>query len=857
MKKIINFFKARSKYFKGIFMVTVVVIIFFELTNLTKTLDFHQLKIIFRDLPRFKLILMAVIGFVAILPMLGYDIIFHRMLKRPIKTSYLLETSWITNTINNLTGFGGFVSVGFRSAFYGGKKEGPEFLHALSKVFLFLMSGLSFYSLLSFLLVSFGQGSPYLHQYWPLLLGGGLYFPVIILVTHLKKTGILGGMPLKTAIALMAVSILEWTGVLASFLSIAYFLDIHVPYLQVIPLVIAASVFGVITMLPGEIGSFDVMMFMGLATFGIPRETIAVWILLFRLFYYILPFLLGILLFAKNLSGRFNQRFEGLPRDLAEELAHKILVFLLYSGGIILALSGTIPRAFTELSFLRQFNPFTYHLLSKSILLILGYFLILMGRGVSARVKRTYPFAILFITLSLAYTILLDFSLGAVLYFGILLLIMLFSKQELFRKQLVYSWEMRLVDFFILGFLTLLYIFIGVYNRPDHPLHRHRLPTFFVFPSERLWLIGFIGILIVAFFMILLIHYLEQPRKKIAMPYDENRITNLLMTQGGNTDSQLVFLGDKDTYFYRQDDVDLVLFQYRIKNDKLIIMGNPAGDASYFEPAIEELIDVANRQGYKLVFYEVTEELVMILHNFGYDFFKMGEAAEVNLLDFSLTGKKRKAERALMNRFNREEYSFEIVQPPFDSQLLTRLKEISDEWLAGRSEKGFSMGFFNESYLKREPIALVKNSAGTIVAFANLIPSYESKKASVDLMRYDKTVVSGIMDYLFIQLFEYLKAEGYEKFDLGMAPLANVGTTRHSFFQERIAYLIFHFGSRFYSFQGLREYKDKYASAWIPKYTLYCRDSSIIFSMIQLLLVDNAPVKNKTTHPLQKFMDWI
>ena len=42
------------------------------------------------------------------------------------------------------------------------------------------------------------------------------------------------------------------------------------------------------------------------------------------------------------------------------------------------------------------------------------------------------------------------------------------------------------------------------------------------------------------------------------------------------------------------------------------------------------------------------------------------------------------------------------------------------------------------------------------------------------------------MDFLFIHLFEYMKTENIHYFNLGMAPLANVGQSRKSFIQERI-----------------------------------------------------------------------
>ena len=73
--------------------------------------------------------------------------------------------------------------------------------------------------------------------------------------------------------------------------------------------------------------------------------------------------------------------------------------------------------------------------------------------------------------------------------------------------------------------------------------------------------------------------------------------------------------------------------------------------------------------------------------------------------------------------------------------------------------------------------------------------------------------------------------------------LSGIWTSRKSFIQERIAYLVYHFGSRFYSFQGLRDYKSKYATDWQPKYTLYSRDSWIAYVMLSILKVDNASVE--------------
>lgn len=104
------------------------------------------------------------------------------------------------------------------------------------------------------------------------------------------------------------------------------------------------------------------------------------------------------------------------------------------------------------------------------------------------------------------------------------------------------------------------------------------------------------------------------------------------------------------------------------------------------------------------------------------------------------------------------------------------------------------------------------------------------------------------MDEIFINLFEQNQAEGYTYFNLGMAPLANVGTSEFSFIEERIAHLIYEYGYHFYGFQGLRTYKKKYTTEWHSKYIAYQKRTSLIFTMVQILLVVNQRITDQS-HP--------
>lgn len=844
MKTISSWITQHKTLLKSLFVIILLIIVSGELLSIAKTISFEQLRLLFSEISLWRFALMLAIGLLAVFPMMGYDFTLKKIVALENTTGYLMETSWIVNTLNNIAGFGGVISVGLRSEFYGKKGQSKEIFHALAKILLFALSGLSIYSLLSFIAIYFFHTNPYVQQYWLWLIIGSGYFPLLYLITTLKKTGFLGGLARRFRLALLLSSFLEWTGVITAFLSIGYLMGISFSIWEVTPLFVSAIVIGIISMIPGALGTFDVMMILGLSSLGIEREVVVLWLLLFRLCYYFVPAIIGLLFFFKHLFSNFDEKYDGIPKQLTLEFFHKIEVGLLYFSGIMMVLLATVPQAFTDFPWLSHLNPFRFRLIVQFPSILIGFTLLIMGRGIAARVKRAYWPTLLLIGTAILYSFLIDFSWITIVYLILLFMIIVVSKSELFREQLVYSWEWLTIDGIVFGILILLYLILGVVQLPELPhRHPHHLMNFVLLPSEKIWLSGFIVFGTVALCLLLLIRWLEGPKKKAGSPLDQAIVQKILDTYGGNSDSELVFLQDKALFVYPNKEEATVFLQFNTWNNKCVVMGDPAGKKEDFPKAIEAFIEETDRWCYQPVFYEAREEMVMLLHNFGYDFIKMGEEALVDLATFSTAGKKMRGTRAVFNKITKEGFTFEVLQPPFDQETMVVLKNISEEWLEGRKERGFSLGFFSEDYLQRNPLAVVKNSEDEIVSFANIIPSYNNEITTIDLMRHHPAKApSGSMDFLFLHLFEYMKGN-FQSFDLGMAPLANVGTSRKSFIQERIASLIYSFGSHFYSFQGLRDYKEKYASQWVPRYTLYSRDSWIVYVMIALLILDNKPIE--------------
>src|SRR5690606_30130099 len=125
---------------------------------------------------------------------------------------------------------------------------------------------------------------------------------------------------------------------------------------------------------------------------------------------------------------------------------------------------------------------------------------------------------------------------------------------------------------------------------------------------------------------------------------------------------------------------------------------------NYFGEAIDEFHEFIDEYGYKSVFYEVSEKMLPLYHDHGYYFLKLGETALVDLDSFDITSPTNRDFRNILNRFKKDGYYFDIIDgKDIDDIIYPQLEQISREWLNGRNEMGFSLGYLNRDYLEKSP----------------------------------------------------------------------------------------------------------------------------------------------------------
>jgi phosphatidylglycerol lysyltransferase len=257
---------------------------------------------------------------------------------------------------------------------------------------------------------------------------------------------------------------------------------------------------------------------------------------------------------------------------------------------------------------------------------------------------------------------------------------------------------------------------------------------------------------------------------------------------------------------------------YRVAGSFAIVLGDPVGLPEELERTIREFVDYCERRGWRLGFHQVGHECLRIYKALGFRKLRIGDDAMVDLTRFSLSGSAMKEFRNTVNRLERLGYRVERFEPELPDSLLAELERVSDMWLQlpGNREREFSLGSFERWYLRSTTVYAAFDASGQMAAFANLVPSYQSGLATVDLMRRTGDDVNGTMDFLFAKMFLDLEQRGFRRFSLGMAPLSTPdGIEEHivHWLITRIPWL--------FRAESLRRFKAKYANDWAPRYAIY------------------------------------
>lgn len=303
---------------------------------------------------------------------------------------------------------------------------------------------------------------------------------------------------------------------------------------------------------------------------------------------------------------------------------------------------------------------------------------------------------------------------------------------------------------------------------------------------------------------------------------ERDRVRALLEKYGRSSIAHFALLPDKSYFFSRHGDAVLA---YKVIGNTAIVMGDPIGEPAEFARLLDEFIEHCRLDGWTYAFHQAMPEQLELYASRGMKALKIGEEAVVDVAGFSLSGTPMKHLRATMNRFARDGYEAVVLEPPHPRELLARLREISDAWLerGQRRERTFTLGYFDDALLAQSRLLVARSRDGTIVGFADIVPSYRSEQGNFDMLRY-LPEPKDLADFLHVSLIEWFRGQGCTTMTLGLAPFSGLEVHGMDSASAQAMRLLYRYGTALFRYRGLREYKEKYHPAWESRYLVYASE---------------------------------
>jgi phosphatidylglycerol lysyltransferase len=610
----------------------------------------------------------------------------------------------------------------------------------------------------------------------------------------------------RAALVPAVVGWLDWLLAGLVFLACLHSTRADIADVESIRLFFVGQAIGLASLVPGGFGSSDAFW---IAHLPLPASASAAALLTYRLVYYIVPWAVASLVLLSWATRRASRRVE---------VARRLLAGLVAAAGALILIS-TASRMY-RLEALEHVVPLPIVEVSHVAAALTGVLLLVLARGLAKGYRAALGATIIVLLLAAVSAVLkgLDFEEAAILT-GVALAA--WSQAPLYDRTAQVEWFTGR-DLAVAAIALFLFLGFGAFTYRLTPDQLQRV-KYFGYRLQGARYLRTAGTLAIAVSVGALYTLLRVRVRFTRLSNDEiDRTLELHAAIGHGTAAMTVANGDKAVF--RFDHRGFCL--YRTIGPYLVVFSDPiVQDSDERDELLSSLFAYAAEIDRRPLFYQISLEWIPPLHDRGYAFFKLGEEAHVRLDRVSLDGHQGKLYRQILRRGERDRLRMRVLAPYEVCDLLPVLREISDEWLEAKAqrERQFSIGFFDEAYLQRFPCAIVEEGQGArtrILAFANLLRGPNREELSVDLMRY-RTAGPSVMDFLIVSLFLYGKDQGFQRFNLGMAPLASVGRFHGAHARERLANLLFQHGENWYNFQGLRFYKEKFDPEWVPRYMAY------------------------------------
>ncbi len=826
---------------------------FAAMQQLTRELHFSHIRAALHALTPWQILASLFFTALSYLTLTGYDVLALRTIGRPLPWRVAALASFTSYTLSHNLGLSLLTGGSARYRIYtAAGLDGPDVARVIGIASATFWSGVVTVAAVALL----ARSGPIdlAGMTIPAALSHAIAAVILVsIVTIIMLCGNARGplrlwrlsVPLPTmpqALAQIALAVLD-----TSTAAAALFVLVHGAAPALLPAFILAYALGIVAAVlahvPGGIGVFEAVV---LAVLPGDRSIAFAALIAYRVIYYLLPLAVAVAILAWReglrrrhlLDHPLSSRLLRDGRAVANGIAPVALAAATFMGGAMLLLSGSLPSLHARMGALASIVPLPFIEASHIAGSLVGTGLLLLAPGLYRRLDGAFVATRALLLAGAGFSLAKGIDYEEAIACLTLAAMLQWTRGAFYRRTALTQirWSAGWLSAVLVVLAAAVWIGLFAYRRVPY---EDDLWWHFALKSDAPRFLRATLAATVALFAALVWRWMSPPQAPEPRAFEPAARAQVLAL-ADRTDAMLAMIEDKRLLFAESG---AAMLMYQVRGASWIVMGDPVGSRDDWPELLWRIRDKADQAQGRLMLYQVTGPVLELAIGMGLHVIKYGEEAIVDLPDFTLDTPRlrsvRKAERAAARRG----LTFRIVPAAAVPVVLDELAAISDEWMAakGHAEKSFSLGHFSRDYMTRFDVALVMEGE-RIAAFANLWLTENHAEASVDLMRHRDDAPHGTMDFLFVNILQWAKDRGYQRFSLGIAPLSGISGRRLAPAWARAASLVFHHGERFYGFRGLRSYKEKFAPRWEPRYIAGPKGIAMIRTLRDLSrLIGHAP----------------
>lgn len=315
---------------------------------------------------------------------------------------------------------------------------------------------------------------------------------------------------------------------------------------------------------------------------------------------------------------------------------------------------------------------------------------------------------------------------------------------------------------------------------------------------------------------------IESPRNRYktasaasASTEEWNRALSYLRRYAENSLAYLSLEPDKEWLFSEEPEG---MISFARSGNTIVVCGDPVCADEDFPEMLRVLRSFAAAERKHLVFLMTEETHVAEYQAEGFGCFKSGEEAVFDVQSWSIRGGKCAKARSSWHTAVNYGLSVQEYRPQEkrDAEIERQFHEITDAWLEEKhtARLQFAVGSLMLDHPCDKRYFYASDAKGTIQGINVLNPYLGGKGWIVDIMRRREGCPHGVMELLFHDIMEILKAEGVSQASLGVAPFFNTNDGDHPRLIERAEHYIYENMNYIYGFKPLHAAKDKFNPQW-------------------------------------------